>query len=357
MGVAGAHAGVVHVGHAGQAHVAAAHQHAAVLEAPGGPVADRPAQVVTVQGGVDEIILPVELPHGAGLAEGLDLVGGALGLLPGEHVQIVQFVPGDDGEHIAGVQLEPHGSLSGGLGAVQQDGVAAEGKAGVQVQPPVLIHETAGVELEGLSPLADRGAVLVLHVAVEFVFPRWLVAHRHRDHFGAAHEIVEVIPPVRTLYHVRGGQAVGHPDPGGGGVLLPLEDTAVIGPVPQIVHRGGPAHVVPQAEVDAVEQIVGAVYVHPAVHDVGLGVWNVLPAGQIGVERLSCLHKKSSFFGYMPGRPADGVTLWAVCPRRAPTRSSRCGRRTGPLRAHIFSREYHPAGPAPPGRRRAGPTV
>ena len=131
VGVAGVHAGVLHVRDPGQTDVPAAHQHTAVGEAPRGAVADGIAEVVAVEGTVNKIVFSVELPHGAGLPEGLSLVGSPFGLLPGEHSQIVQLVAGDHRQHIRRVQLKPHGPLFRGLGAVQENGIAPKREAGV----------------------------------------------------------------------------------------------------------------------------------------------------------------------------------------------------------------------------------
>ena len=180
--------------------------------------------------------------------------------------------------------------MLGRLGAVQQDRVAAEGKAGVEVQLSVVIHEDRRVELEGLTPLADRRSVVVGDVAVEFVFSAGRVRDGDGDHLGPAHEIVEIEPSVRALHHIRGCEAVRDLEPRGCRVLLALEDLTFVPPVAEVVDRRGPADVVAEAEVDAVEEVVGPVDVDAPVHDVRLGVRHVLPAGKVGVEGLLCFH-------------------------------------------------------------------
>ena len=99
---------------AGQADIAAADQDAAELEADVRAVADRVAEVVAVQGTVDEIVFPVELTHGAGLAERLLLIRGAFGLFACEDADISQFVAGNDRQHVLGIQLKIHGAVLGG---------------------------------------------------------------------------------------------------------------------------------------------------------------------------------------------------------------------------------------------------
>ena len=292
VGVAGAHARVLHIRDAGEPDIAAGDKNAAVFEAVIGEIGDGVAEVVAVERAVDEIIFAVEFAHGAGLAEGLRLEGRALGLLAGQHADILQLVAGNDGQHVLGVDLEDHRPLFRRLGAVEQDRIAAEGEAGVEVKPTVVVLQAAGVELEGLVPLADGRAVLILDIAVKLILSGGLVADGHGDHLGAAHEVIEVIAPVVAHHHVRRGQTVGHAQLRRGGILLTPEDDAVVSPVAQIVHRRRPADVVAQAEVDAVEEIVRAVDIDPAVHDMGLGVGHVFPARQIGVEGLLGFHTR-----------------------------------------------------------------
>ena len=196
----------------------------------------------------------------------------------------MQVVAGDDGQHVVRVDLEPHGAFRRGLGAVEQDRVAAEGEAGVQIQAAVVILQAAGIELEGLAALADGCTVLVLDIAVELILAGGLVADRHGDHLRAAHEVVEIISAVGTDDHVGCRQAVGDAVLRSGGILVSAEDHAVAGPVSEIVHRCGPADIVAQAEIDAVESVVGSVDIHTAVHDVRFRVRNIFPARKIRIE-------------------------------------------------------------------------
>ena len=125
-----------------------------------------------------------------------------------------------------------------------------------------------------------------MHITEKFIFSCRLVAHRHRDHLGAAHEVIEVILPVRTYHHVGSSQTVGHANFRSRRVLLSFKDTAVICPVAEIIHRSGPADVIAQAEVDAVKKVMGTVDIYSAVHNMRLGIGYIFPAGKIGVESL-----------------------------------------------------------------------
>ncbi len=272
-----------------QTDVAAGYQDAAVLKALHRALACGITEVVAVEGAVDEVIGISELPHGAGFAEGLGLIGRALCLLSRQDAYVGGA--GQDRLHIGGIDLIDHGAVLGGLGTIQQDGISPKGKAHIKVEPSVVILEDGGIELEGLVLLADGGAVLIGYVTVEFILAGGLVAHGDGDHLGAAHEIKQIEPAVGALDHVGGRKAVGDLEPGGRRILLSLIDFTFIAPVAQIVHRSGPAYIVAQTEVDAVEKVVGPVYIDPAVYDMGLRVRNILPAGHVGIDCLPCLHK------------------------------------------------------------------
>ena len=291
VGIPGIVVRVLGIRNARKADVAAADEDAAVLEPLCRGIAHRVAEVMAVEGAVDEIIFSVELPHGARLAEGLLLIGRALGLFAGKDADVVQLVAGNDGLHVRCIDLEIHRAVLRRLGAVQKDRIAAEGKAGVEIEAAVVVFEAPRIELEGLVPLADGRAVLVLHIVVELVFSGGLVADRDGDHLGAAHEIIEIIPAVGTHHHIGGRKAVGHFDPRSRRILLSAENDPVIRPVAQVVHRGGPAYIVAETEIDAVKDIVGAVDVDSAVHDVRFRIRNIFPAGKIGIECLLRLHR------------------------------------------------------------------
>ena len=250
---------------------------------------------MAVQGTVDKVVFPAELAHGTGFPERLLFIGGSLCLFAGENAQILNLVAGDNGQHVAGVQLKPHGAVFRGLGTGQQKRVAGKREPGIEVQPPVLIHQAAGVKLERFPPFPDGRPVGVLYIAQKLVFPRRFVAHRHGDHFRPAHEVIEVIPPVRTRHHVRGRQTVGNPVSRRGGILFPLVNAPVIRPVSQVVHRRGPADIVSEAEVYPVEQVMGTIDVHPVPHNVRFRVRHILPAWQVRIQRLSGFHTPCPF--------------------------------------------------------------
>ena len=95
-----------------------------------------------------------------------------------------------------------------------------------------------------------------MDIAEKFILSRRLITDSHRDHLGAAHEIVEIISAVRAYNHVGSRKAVRHADFRCSRILLPLKNAAVISPVAEIIHRCRPAHIISQAEVDAVKKIM-----------------------------------------------------------------------------------------------------
>ena len=131
VGIARAHSGMLCIRNAGQADVTAADKDTAVFKTVIRIIAHRIAEVMAVKRAVDEVVLPVELAHGAGFSEGLLLIGGALGLFSCKHADISKLITGNHRHHVAGVNLEEHGAVLRGLGSVQKDGVPAESKTGV----------------------------------------------------------------------------------------------------------------------------------------------------------------------------------------------------------------------------------
>ena len=131
-------------------------------------------------------------------------------------------------------------------------------------------------------------------MAQELIMPRRSVADGHPHDPHKIEGVVEVIPPVRPPAYVGGEQ---QPQAQLIFRILVLEvDHALIPPVGQVVHRGGPAHVVVDAEDGRVEPVVGAVDVDPVSEHMRLAVRDVLPAGEIGVERLLCFHAAPPHF-------------------------------------------------------------
>ena len=125
-----------------------------------------------------------------------------------------------------------------------------------------------------------------MDIAKELILPGRLIADSHRDHLGAAHEIVEIISAVRAHNHIRRSEAVRHTDLRCGRILPSLEDAAMVRPVAEIVHRGRPADIVSQAEVDAVEKVMRAVNIYSSVYNMRLGIRHIFPARQVGVKSL-----------------------------------------------------------------------
>ena len=277
---------MLHIRHTRQADVTAADKNAAVFKAVIRIITDGIAEVVAVERAVDKVILAVELAHGTCFAERLLFIGRSLCPISREHPDIAKPVSGDHREHVTGVDFKEHRPVFRRLGSVKQDRVPAEGKTGIEIQPPVRIHQAAGVKLERLISFADRGTVFIMDVAEEFIFPGRFIADSHRDHLGAAHEIIQIISAVRAHDHIRRSEAVCQTHFRCSGILLSLEDAAVVCPVAEIVHRGRPADIVSQAEIEAVEKVMRAVNIYSAVNDMRLGIRHIFPARQIGVKSL-----------------------------------------------------------------------
>ena len=271
-----------------QEQVTLAHQRASEGEAAVGPVADRIAQLVVVPGGVDKDVLVPVLADGAGL-EKLVVGEGAGALLGKNHLGLSL-----DGEHIP-LQLHHRATVVFQLFEAGDGGGGGGVKPGVQPDPPVVVRQHAGVEgeLVAFFPAPYR-AVWVADMAQELIMPRRSVADGHPHDPHKIEGVVEVIPPVRPPAYVGGEQ---QPQAQLIFRILVLEvDHALIPPVGQVVHRGGPAHVVVDAEDGRVEPVVGAVDVDPVSEHMRLAVRDVLPAGEIGVERLLCFHAAPPHF-------------------------------------------------------------
>ena len=271
-----------------QEQVTLAHQRASEGEAAVGPVADRIAQLVVVSGGVDEDVLVPVLADGAGLKK-LVVGEGAGALLGKNHLGLPL-----DGEHIP-LQLHHRAAVIAQLLEAGDEGGRGRIKPGVQPDPPVVVRQHAGVEgeLVALPPSPDS-AVGIMDMAKELVFPCRGVADGHPHNPHEVKGVVEIIPPVHPPAHVGGeqqpqAQLIFR-------ILVLAVDHALIPPVGQVVHRGGPAHVVVDAEDGRVEPVVGTVDVDPVFKHMGLAVRDILPAGEIGVERLLCFHAAPPHF-------------------------------------------------------------
>ena len=101
--------------------------------------------------------------------------------------------------------------------------------------------------------------------------------------YAGVESIVQIILSVRGAADVGGIHAA--PAPVCGVVALFVYD-ALVPPIAKVVCRGRPRDVVVHAKSAAVEPVVGAVDVHPAVKDVRFAVGDIFPARQIGIECL-----------------------------------------------------------------------
>ena len=123
-----------------------------------------------------------------------------------------------------------------------------------------------------------------MDIAVEFIPPRWSIAHGHGHDVLFVQHIIEIISAVWPLRHVRGIEA-GFPLPVQG-ILIPGVDHALVAPVREILQRGGPAHIIPHAEHESIVKVMGTIDIDPVSEDMGLTVRYVLPGRQIRVEGL-----------------------------------------------------------------------
>ncbi len=285
VGVAQVVEAVFFLGAPVQKQVAQAHQGAAEGEAAVRPVADGVAQLMVVPGRVNkQICIPV-LADGAGLKK--LMVGKGTGALLGENDLRLPF----HGHHVR-LQLHHRTAVIAQLLEAGGNGRGGDVEPGIQPDSAVIVHQYPRVkgELVALLTAPDR-AVRIVNMAQEAIFPRRGVAHGHPHNPHEVEGVIEVVPPVRPPAHVRGEQqaqaqlvfwipvlAVNH-------TLIP--------PVRQVAYRGGPAHIVVDAEHGGVKLIMGAVDIYPIPKHMGLAVGDILPAGEIGVKCLPLLHTQS----------------------------------------------------------------
>ena len=88
---------------------------------------------------------------------------------------------------------------------------------------------------------------------------------------------------VVTDHHVRGSKAVRHADAGRGGILLSFKNHAMVCPVPQIIYRRRPAHIISKTKIQSVEEVMRPVDIHSAVDNMRLCVRDILPAWKIRI--------------------------------------------------------------------------
>ena len=247
-----------------------------VLETLCGGFAGCVAQLVEHHGRVDKVIGVSVLADGRRLKELVTLKAAALAVgLTGSDKHRRLF----NGEHIR-TQHGAHGTVAALVPGKAETGV----KIGA-----VPFCQDARIELGLIALLlTQKRAVRIVDIAVKLEFPSRGITHGHGNHALVVQHIVEIIPAVRALGHIRSIQA--HTAIGVEGILGLFIDDALIPPVTEVVHRGGPSDIVVQAISVTVEPVMRAVDIHPAVKNVGFAVRDVLPGGQIGVERLFVHH-------------------------------------------------------------------
>ena len=268
-----------------QTHVAYADDGSAVSEFAVGAVAYGVAELVAEERGINKVIFPVYLAHGRRLEELVPFEVGACGvaLALGDILWILVHR-----HHVGSEHGDRRALAADRLAAGQEEGIEGRAEAGVKVYL-VALDVDAGVELEDVAlPLAQSGAVGIVHVIHELVLSRRSVAHRDADHAVVGAEIIEVIPSVRAAAHV--GRVHGRLAVLVHWVLILTPDDSFVTPVGQVVLGRGPADIVVHAERLAAEFVVRAVYVYAAVEFMRFAVGDILPARQIGIENLLFVH-------------------------------------------------------------------
>ena len=247
---------------------------------------------MTVQCAVNEVVCIPEFTHGTGLQKWMSLIGSPRGFFCARNPDI--FRPGQDGKHIGRIQFKAHGTVFCRFGAIQQNGISGQRKAGIKVKPSVVVHKNPRVKLKRLILFPNGCSVIIFYITIELIFSCRFIADCYGNHLRSAHKVVQIKSSVRPLYHIRGCQPIGQTDTGRCRILLSFEDYTLIPPVSQIIHRCGPAHVVSKTKIQSVKNIMGTIYIHPVSYHMGLGIRNIFPAWHIWIKCLFRLHLPSS---------------------------------------------------------------
>ena len=235
MSVSGTVSCIFYICDSRKADVPVADQNTAKLKALCRVIACCIAKLMAVQGTVDEVIGSIEFTHGACLQEGMSLIrtSRCFFLTGNSNVFRSHFYS----KHICRVQLEAHCTVLSRLGSIKQKGISLKGKACIKIQLSIIIHKNARVKLQRLLFLSNRSAVCIFYITIEFIFACRLVTDSHRDHLGAAHEIIKIESSVRSLDHIRCCQTICKTDLRCCRILLSFENNTLITPVAQIVYR------------------------------------------------------------------------------------------------------------------------
>ena len=257
---------------AADADIVVADDHAFVFKTVIRIPADSKAQLMHHNRGIDEVIQIPKLPDGGGLEELMAFIAGTgtEGLAGHDEDRLLL-----NGQHVF-CQLCAHGAVAGSVHGGTETGI----------QPGFAVfRDDTGIELGFIpGPVAQQAAVLIMHMAVEFIFAGGRVANGNCHAALLVQHIIEVVPAVGTLGDVRSVET-GFAFPVVRVIGFLINDT-FIAPVSQVVHRGGPADIVVQAEHMAVEAVMGAVDIDPSVEHMGFTVGNIFPSGKIRIESL-----------------------------------------------------------------------
>ena len=271
--------------------VAAGDNDALVLESARGFPAHGIGQLVELDGGVDKVVEVPALADGGRLEELVPFKAGALAV---HHARSDEHRRFRHSQHIL-LQHGGHGAVAAFVP------VAAEARIQVGLFP---FGQHAGVELRFVPfPLSQPCSVRVMDIPVKFIRARGIVRHGGGDASPGAQHIVQVIPSVRPHRHVRRVKVPLHVRVVR--VLVLPVDHALTAPVPQVILRCGPAHIIPGAVHIAAEEIMGAVHIYPVPEKIGLSVRHIFPVRKIWVDHLFFIH----FFDPPPSRRLSGLLL------------------------------------------------
>ena len=184
-----------------------------------------------------------------------------------------------NGQHIR-PKHGAHGAVAGS--------VPAAAETGIEIRS-VSLRQDAGIELRFIpGAFAQAGSLPVLNITVKGEGTCGRIADGYGNKaFGAEH-IVQIIPAVRPPGNIRRIQVslqilIFR-------ILILAVNHAFAAPVPQVVHRGGPAHIVPHTVDVPAEKVMRPVNINPVAVHMRLSVGNIFPERKVGIDDPFLLH-------------------------------------------------------------------
>ena len=85
-----------------------------------------------------------------------------------------------------------------------QDSRDFGGEPGIQIHPIVVIHKHAGIEgkFVTLAP-PKQGTVGIMHMTIVRILSIRFIAHRHTDRAQKVIGVIQVVPAIGALRHIR----------------------------------------------------------------------------------------------------------------------------------------------------------